>query len=706
MGGLSHTVSGDIASFRTPSRVPIESLKFHFLPKQEGSGDPSPTNVCPITGWTGLNGRRAGKNLIDINSDLTLTGAEKVNNTFVNTITDTRDEVQIYFIGYKKVGNNFTSLGNFRIVGGITSARHIVVNFTVSSTYEEMTHFCIKHNGKAHDFRVYFPLKLPVGATLCCSLDVLSVDVTTIGGFSMGNMQLEVGSVEGAYEPYSGEQIPITFPSNGKNRYYYDEDDIEVGVVLESGLIRTIYHTHVYGNGGKISISGSPIDPEVVSNTSINIGYLNKDGTVHVSNSFIAYQDGAVTNRSPVVPNGLEFVIVATGDSDYIFRRNLPRYNIQIEYADSPTTYEPYSSDNTFYGGYIDPINGEIWKTHYIAEINKVRQYVSDNQYFWYVTVGELNTIPNIKSENAGLFADRLKVVSGLGTGNPENQITFYANGIIRWKENGEMSLSEYETYLENNPITICYEMATPILVSTFSPQDLQAFLDHNNFWSDANDITEVTYTVTESKDILATRKKAMEFDIGHRRKVKWNQWAKPLNADNYKPYNANYVSVAFNDGVATSTWLTDQYIGYNTSIRDKDGTNQVEGEIWYVSYIMKSSKGGLDWGVEFNGGLQLTCVTNVPADEWIMCQGVGVCRRTAPNNFIYISNLKSVKSSEIGMTTQSKAPILINLTQMFGLGNEPETVEEFERICELNGIDLTTYQPYDEGSDRWLIVP
>ena len=64
--GLSHTVSGDIASFRTPSRVPIESLKFHFLPKQEGSGDPSPTNIRPITGWTGLNGKRAGKNIFNI----------------------------------------------------------------------------------------------------------------------------------------------------------------------------------------------------------------------------------------------------------------------------------------------------------------------------------------------------------------------------------------------------------------------------------------------------------------------------------------------------------------------------------------------------------------------------------------------------------------------------------------------------------------
>ena len=63
--GLSHTVSGDIASFRTPSRVPIESLKFHFLPKQ-AAGTPSPENQIPIEGWTGLDGKRAGKNLAHV----------------------------------------------------------------------------------------------------------------------------------------------------------------------------------------------------------------------------------------------------------------------------------------------------------------------------------------------------------------------------------------------------------------------------------------------------------------------------------------------------------------------------------------------------------------------------------------------------------------------------------------------------------------
>ena len=65
-----------------------------------------------------------------------------------------------------------------------------------------------------------------------------------------------------------------------------------------------------------------------------------------------------------------------------------------------------------------------------------------------------------------------------------------------------------------------------------------------------------------------------------------------------------------------------------------------------------------------------------------------------------------SVETLQMGDYAEVKDPILVDVTQMFGAGNEPSTVAEFERICEINGIDLTTYQPYDSGSDRWLIVP
>lgn len=54
-----------IASFNNGAEAPITSLKVAIEPQQEGSGDPSPTNVRPISGWTEEVITRTGKNLFD-----------------------------------------------------------------------------------------------------------------------------------------------------------------------------------------------------------------------------------------------------------------------------------------------------------------------------------------------------------------------------------------------------------------------------------------------------------------------------------------------------------------------------------------------------------------------------------------------------------------------------------------------------------------
>lgn len=54
MGNLTAKTSGEIASFMTPVKTNIKSLKVHFSPKQLGTGDPSPENVREIEGWDGV----------------------------------------------------------------------------------------------------------------------------------------------------------------------------------------------------------------------------------------------------------------------------------------------------------------------------------------------------------------------------------------------------------------------------------------------------------------------------------------------------------------------------------------------------------------------------------------------------------------------------------------------------------------------------
>ena len=51
-----------IATFNDGSDLPLKSLTASIVPVQSGSGDPSPTNVRPITGWTEEVITRCGKN--------------------------------------------------------------------------------------------------------------------------------------------------------------------------------------------------------------------------------------------------------------------------------------------------------------------------------------------------------------------------------------------------------------------------------------------------------------------------------------------------------------------------------------------------------------------------------------------------------------------------------------------------------------------
>ena len=73
---VTDTASGSIASFPDGAdNVPAKSLTVNIEPVQEGSGDPSPTNIRPISGRTQAVVTRTGKNLLPfVNSTSTQHG--------------------------------------------------------------------------------------------------------------------------------------------------------------------------------------------------------------------------------------------------------------------------------------------------------------------------------------------------------------------------------------------------------------------------------------------------------------------------------------------------------------------------------------------------------------------------------------------------------------------------------------------------------
>lgn len=70
--GETETKTGSIVSFDGTETTAIKSLKVNITPKQSGSGDPSPSNVRPISGWDAVDVGVFGRNLIKYRDDLNL----------------------------------------------------------------------------------------------------------------------------------------------------------------------------------------------------------------------------------------------------------------------------------------------------------------------------------------------------------------------------------------------------------------------------------------------------------------------------------------------------------------------------------------------------------------------------------------------------------------------------------------------------------
>ena len=94
---LTNISSGNVASFKSVGIVPLKSLKVNFNPIQEGEGYPSPDNVRPITGWTGINLYHSGKNLVEVSSE------NRCVNSNLNNFSEENNIITIYVNFAKKL---------------------------------------------------------------------------------------------------------------------------------------------------------------------------------------------------------------------------------------------------------------------------------------------------------------------------------------------------------------------------------------------------------------------------------------------------------------------------------------------------------------------------------------------------------------------------------------------------------------------------
>ena len=176
-----------IATFNDGTSNPLKSLTASIVPVQSGSGDPSPSNVRPFSGWTGCKvGNLGSKNWYDTRQSL-LAGYLNRDGTAGGTGQSINKHTE-----------------KIPIKGGITYTYSVAV----SRNADQVCLWYDKNNNVIDGFVLLknttsITAQAPINAE-SASLTVYNVDGQTI--------QLEAGSQATAYEPYNPNSTTATIP--------------------------------------------------------------------------------------------------------------------------------------------------------------------------------------------------------------------------------------------------------------------------------------------------------------------------------------------------------------------------------------------------------------------------------------------------------------------------------------------------------------
>lgn len=378
--------------------------------------------------------------------------------------------------------------------------------------------------------------------------------------------------------------------------------------------------------------------------------------------------------------------------------------NIQLEVGDTATTYEPYDSNNTVYGGYVDIVKGEVvveWTNLDLG--TKTWTYGSADNNFYTTSPSDAFSVYRFNDENnpvmctaykssAAFVGDQIITMNNRQTGT---------SAVIRIRNSNFTDSDEFKTSL--NGTLLYYKLADPIHYP-ISETELKTFLDRNNLWSNTNDITEVSYQIHDSNMIQQAKRNIAAETNTHYRKVLWNNITNGYMSDNdWKSYSPSVVSATFNDGIASCEVLNTSKIRYTASLVMKTYPPITQNNKYYASYMINPEYQG-SFGIEYAAGQQLAGTEmQCPANTWTRRSFVQYGRTNA-NGAMYIP-FPSGYPEGITPRFQIKSPIYINLTAMFGMGNEP-TLAEFEHLCEINNVDLTQVYSKDTGTEQLWCIP
>lgn len=289
---------------------------------------------------------------------------------------------------------------------------------------------------------------------------------------------------------------PITYCLGLSATNFFDTSKV-VGYSIQNNVL-TLTENGGYGMGFALPLKAGKKYSIQCDGTNFraNGAFYAKDGSLISTQNSILYE-GTRPSYQFVVPENTEMTVVVfvckTSGQEATFR------NIQIEYADTASAYEEYrpitETDIVFpspvYGGEHEAVSGKLidgWAKVEIKNCYYIGTWDGSKGAYWYITLGEDVVAPKKKAGSGLGMCESLLPVSNVSTAETRDVIAIFDNNIVRWVDTEHMTLTrqEYREYLANNPIVICYQIATPT-EQTLTGQQITALVGNNTIWSDAD---------------------------------------------------------------------------------------------------------------------------------------------------------------------------------------------------------------------------
>lgn len=272
---LTPTYADGIAQFQAQRAQELTGLTVRIDPIQEGTGDPSPTNIRPISGRTGMTVTRAGANLLP----MPITSGSYPNNV---TIT-VNDDKSFYFS--KPSGTNWTTfnLGIFSLPAGtytlIEDASDASQGASLSLRIAGTDTIIVQSR---YTKRQSFTL------TETTFIDARYARSTT-GDNILTKLMLFVGSTATAadYEPYNGQTYPVTWETQAGTVYGGTLDVVSGVLTVDKGYYTitdadspVLFQTGANANRVGVVVNGSAPSPTVADRLNIMSNIAKADASI------------------------------------------------------------------------------------------------------------------------------------------------------------------------------------------------------------------------------------------------------------------------------------------------------------------------------------------------------------------------------------------------------------------------------------------